>query len=84
VIGLVEAFLENDNFYFVYNFHGFAVDLAQVATTPTVRMTEPDLASICRSILRGLEYIHNQLEISHGNITRSNILLYENGGIKIG
>lgn len=69
----------------VYGYYGIIVDLAQVGTSPAVRLlTEPDLASICRSVLNGLQYIHSQLGVGHGNITRSNILLCENGDIKIG
>ncbi|KAJ5346806.1 uncharacterized protein N7506_000059 [Penicillium brevicompactum] len=83
ICSVIEAFLDKSSIYMVYGYYGIIVDLAQVGTSPAVRLTEPDLASICRSVLNGLQYIHSQLGVGHGNITRSNILLCENGDIKI-
>lgn len=84
VNSLIEAFLDERTIYMVYGYHGMAVDLGQVGTSPAVRLTESDLASICRSVLSGLQYIHTQLGVGHGNLNRSNVLLCENGDIKIG
>lgn len=84
VVGLVEAFYDGISTHFVYNYHGFAVNLAQVGLTPTLELSEKDLASICRSVLRGLEYIHEQLHIVHGGVNCDNIILCSDGAIKIG
>jgi serine/threonine protein kinase len=84
VVGLVEAFYDNSATHLVYNYHGFAVNFSQVSSTPSVHFSETDLASICRSALRGLRYIHEQLLIAHGRIDCDNIILCSNGVIKIG
>lgn len=84
IVGLVEAFYDSEATHLVYNYYGFAVNLSQVGLTPAVQLSEIDLASICRSILRGLEYIHEQLLIAHGRVDCDNIILCSDGGIKIG
>lgn len=84
IVGLVEAFQDDYAIYLAYNYHGFAVNLSQVASTPAVHLSEPDLAGICRSVLRGLEYIHEQLHMGHGSIDCGNILLCPDGAVKIG
>ncbi|KOS37754.1 hypothetical protein ACN38_g11446 [Penicillium nordicum] len=83
IVGLVEAFYDSEATHLVYNYYGFAVNLSQVGLTPAVQLSEIDLASICRSILRGLEYIHEQLLIAHGRVDCDNIILCSDGGIKI-
>ncbi|KAJ5328734.1 hypothetical protein N7452_009124 [Penicillium brevicompactum] len=81
LVGLVEAFYDSKATYLVYNYHGFAVNLSQVGSTPAVQLSETDLASICRSVLRGLEYIHEQLQIVHGRVDCANIILCSDGAI---
>lgn len=84
LVGLVEAFYDDNNLYLAYNYDGLAVSLSQVTTTPAVILREPDIAGICRSILSGLEYLHEDLRVGHGNIQSSNILLCPDGVVKIG
>jgi serine/threonine protein kinase len=84
IVGLLEAFYDESILYFVYNYSGFAFDLSQVASTPSVSFTEPELSHISKGILRGLQFIHESLKIGHGRISGNTILLFENGDIKIG
>jgi serine/threonine protein kinase len=84
LIGLVEAFYDEGTIYFVYNYSGFSFSLSQVATTPSVNFSEPELANLCKGILQGLQFIHETLKIGHGHINGRNILLFESGDIKIG
>lgn len=84
IVGLLEAFYDESVLYFVYNYSGFAFDLSQVASRPCAHFTEPEIAQISKSILRGLQFIHESLKIAHGRIEKRNILLFENGDIKIG
>ncbi|KAJ5235431.1 uncharacterized protein N7469_004599 [Penicillium citrinum] len=84
LVGLVEAFYDDNNLYLAYNYDGLAVSLSQVTTTPAVILGEPDIAGICRSILSGLEYLHEDLKMGHGNVQSSNILLCPDGVVKIG
>lgn len=83
-MGLVEAFYNSISTHFIYNYHGFAINLTQVGLTPTLELSEKDLASIYRSVLRGLKYIHKQLYIAHRGVKCNNIILYSNRAIKIG
>lgn len=84
LVGLVEAFLDGSSVYLAYNYYGFAVSFAQVVSTPAVELSDPDFASVCRSVLRGLQYIHEQLQVGHGKIDSSNVLLCYDGTVKIG
>ncbi|CBF84439.1 hypothetical protein AN9024.2 [Aspergillus nidulans FGSC A4] len=83
LVGLIEAFQDGADIYLAYNYHGFAVSLSQVCSTPGIRLAESDLASICRSVLKGLEYIHETLLVAHGNVDSNNTLLCHDGAVKI-
>ena len=52
--------------------------------TPTVKLNEPEIATICWAILQGLEYLYDRLNLGYGNINCSNILLFSDGIVKIG
>jgi serine/threonine protein kinase len=84
IIGLVEAFYDDGFIYLTYNYSGHVVSLLQVMSTPTVKLNEPEIATICWAVLLGLEYLHNRLKLGHGNIKRSNIVLLSDGTVKIG
>lgn len=84
LVNLQEAFFDQGYYFLVYPFQGFAVDLAVTCATPHVQFSEADIATVCRSILKGLDYIHEVLQVSHGNMDLKHILLSENGSIKIG
>ncbi|KAJ5461027.1 uncharacterized protein N7458_002579 [Penicillium daleae] len=83
IIGLVEAFYDEGVVYLTYNYSGLVVSLAQVVSTPTVKVNELEIATICWDVLRGLEYLHKTLDMGHGNIDSSNIVLFADGTIKI-
>lgn len=84
IVGLVEAFYDGEHIYLAYNYNGFAVCLSQVVSTPAVKLNEPELASICRSVLLGLKFIHEQLQISYGEVDSNKILLCPDGAVKLG
>ena len=84
VVELIEAFHEHECLWMVYRYSGFAIDLSLVFSSPRVQVSESDLATICKSILFGLEYIHSELRISHGAISLRNVLLFEDGRVRIG
>jgi serine/threonine protein kinase len=84
LVNLQEVFFDQGYYFLVYPFQGFAVDLAVTCATPHVQFSEADIATVCRSILKGLDYIHEVLQVSHGNLDLKHILLSENGCIKIG
>lgn len=47
-------------------------------------LPEPVLAEVARSVLRGLEYLHRELNIMHRDLKPSNVLLNSRGQIKLG
>lgn len=84
LVNLHEVFFDQGYYFLIYPFQGFAIDLAVACATPHVQFSEADIATVCRSILKGLDYIHEVLQVSHGNLDLKHILLSENGSIKIG
>jgi serine/threonine protein kinase len=84
VVNLIEAFLFNQTTWLVYSFNPFDISLSVLCATPNLEMGEADIATICRDILKGLQYIHTELKLSHGSINRKNILFSHSGQIKIG
>ncbi|KAE8371167.1 hypothetical protein BDV26DRAFT_276657 [Aspergillus bertholletiae] len=83
LVNLIGVFLQQQLAYLVYSYHPFAIDLGVACATPDVRFCETDIATICRSVLKGLHYIHANLYISHGDIILKNILLSEDGSVRI-
>lgn len=47
-------------------------------------LPEPVLRVVARSVLRGLEYLHRELNIMHRDLKPSNVLLNSRGQIKLG
>lgn len=84
VVELIEAFQNHESLWIIYRYSGFGIDLSLVFSSPYIQASESDLATICKSILFGLEYIHNELRISHGAISLRNVLLFEDGHVRIG
>lgn len=68
----------------IYRLELLAVSLACVTNSPGVQFSESDAATVCKEVLLGLDYIHSELEIIHGDIDYTNILLNIDGEIKIG
>ncbi|KAI5794675.1 kinase-like domain-containing protein [Pyronema domesticum] len=56
--------------------------LRQVITTPRA-FTDKQIATVCREILKGIQFLHKQ-GIVHGNLTPQNVLLSGDGKVKIG
>ncbi|KAB8069929.1 hypothetical protein BDV29DRAFT_198329 [Aspergillus leporis] len=51
--------------------------------SPVFNLSEVEVAVICRVILQGLRYIHEQVDICYGNLTCSDILINEQGEVRI-
>ncbi|KAM1465730.1 hypothetical protein COP2_045569 [Malus domestica] len=58
-------------------------DLAGLAATRGIKFTEPQIKCYMQQLLRGLEYCHSQ-GVLHRDIKGSNLLLDNNGALKIG
>lgn len=66
----------------MYEYEHLAISLGCVAGT--VQFSEADIATICKEVLEGLNYIHTVLKTSYGLLNFSNILLTWQGDVKIG
>lgn len=59
---------------------GSASDIIEVHKRP---LKEEEIAAICEGVLRGLHYLHSLGRI-HRDVKAGNILLTENGTVKLG
>lgn len=82
IVHLREALYHNSAIYFVYEV--LDVSLAQVFATPLGRLKAYEVAAFCYEILAGIEYIHNDLNVVHGDLSSEDVLLSTDGSIKIG
>ncbi|MFS7897120.1 putative protein-serine/threonine kinase CMGC-CDK-CRK7-CDK9 family [Helianthus anomalus] len=57
-------------------------DLAGLAASPTIKFTEPQVKCYMHQLLSGLEHCHNR-NVLHRDIKGSNLLLDNDGGLKI-
>ncbi|KAF5753929.1 putative protein-serine/threonine kinase CMGC-CDK-CRK7-CDK9 family [Helianthus annuus] len=57
-------------------------DLAGLAASPTIKFTEPQVKCYMHQLLSGLEHCHNR-HVLHRDIKGSNLLLDNDGGLKI-
>jgi serine/threonine protein kinase len=83
LVNLIETF-QAQSIYLVYRFHGFTVDLGRVCARSQAQLNDVEIATICKHILQGLQYIHSVLSIAHGDLCARNILMYADGQIRIG
>lgn len=59
---------------------GSASDIIEVHKRP---LMEDEIAAICDGVLNGLDYLHS-LDRIHRDVKAGNILLTENGTVKLG
>ncbi|KAM0972130.1 hypothetical protein ACFX2H_019674 [Malus domestica] len=69
------------NLYLVFEY--MEHDLAGLAATRGIKFTEPQIKCYMQQLLRGLEHCHSQ-GVLHRDIKGSNLLLDNNGTLKIG
>lgn len=82
LVSLVDNFQTGGKLHLVYEYEHLAVSLGCVAGT--VQFSEADIATICKEVLEGLNYVHTELETSYGSLNFSNVLLTWQGEVKIG
>lgn len=69
------------NLYLVFEY--MEHDLAGLAASPMIKFTEPQIKCYMRQLLCGLEHCHSR-GILHRDIKGSNLLIDNNGNLKIG
>lgn len=84
IIALRAVFYHADSISMVYDYEVGAMTLASVASCPSVKFSDADIATVSRDILLALQFIHSELKIAHGDVRDGNILLTLSGGIKLG
>ncbi|KAL0348202.1 UNVERIFIED_CONTAM: putative serine/threonine-protein kinase [Sesamum angustifolium] len=69
------------NLYLVFEY--MEHDLAGLAASPAVKVTEPQIKCFMQQMLRGLEHCHSR-GVLHRDIKGSNLLIDNHGNLKIG
>lgn len=84
IVALRAVFYHADSVSMVYDYEVGAMTLAAVASCPSVKLSDADIATVCRDILHALQFVHLELKIAHGDVRDGNILLTLFGGVKLG
>lgn len=83
IVKLHEALYYEGSIYLCYEI--MDITLAQVFGTPLGSLNHYEVAAFCKEILEGLNYIHNSLQIAHGDLSSKNVLLSAGtANVKIG
>ncbi|KAL4927717.1 uncharacterized protein BDV17DRAFT_292223 [Aspergillus undulatus] len=81
LINLREVFIADGLAFFVYEKWG--ISLAKIHNmSPVFQLGEIEVATLCREVLKGVQYIHQSLGITHGNLAHD-IHIMEDGSVKI-
>jgi p21-activated kinase 1 len=80
IVNFIDSYLMNAELWVVMEYMegGSLTDIV----TSSARLFEGQIAAICREILEGLQHLHSK-GIIHRDIKSDNILLNNNGNIKI-
>jgi Protein kinase domain len=82
LVHLRAAYTKHPLLYLVYE--SMEVSLEDIESCPHGPLKEFEIATICREVILGLQYIHTELHISYGKLSSENILLTRDGHVKIG
>lgn len=82
IVALHECFYHAGDLFFIYEL--MDVYLSQIFSTPFGLLKAYEVASWCREVLEGIQYIHQTLGFVHGDLNSKNVLLSMNGSVKIG
>ncbi|KAJ6248561.1 serine/threonine-protein kinase hippo [Anaeramoeba flamelloides] len=82
IVQYFDTYFCDNELYIVMEYCGGG-SVADILETTDETLNENQCASVCKSILEGLEYFHSQRKI-HRDIKAGNVLLTDNGGSKLG
>ncbi|KAL3470210.1 hypothetical protein BJX99DRAFT_239887 [Aspergillus californicus] len=82
LVNLEEAYLGHRLMVLAYDSYG--IPLEEIRRASNVFANDAGaVACICRELLKGLKYIHNEVGITHGNLSCSTVILTDGGQVKI-
>jgi hypothetical protein len=79
ILALTAAYFHEESIYLVYNY--LPVTLKEVAQG---YLTTSQIATVCNAIVNGLDYLHQELGIIHGDLHMTNVVISREGHVKIG
>jgi len=82
IVDYIESYVVGDQLWVVMEFMGGGCLTEVLEQFEFVQMTEPQIAHVCTESLKALQYIHSLHRI-HRDIKSDNILLGEDGSVKI-
>jgi serine/threonine protein kinase len=81
IVCLKEAYFHK-SLSFVYE--GSDVSLAEIQASPSCGLADFELAAIFKELLKALQFIHVRLKIQYGRLCLENILISQDGSVKLG
>ncbi|KAG2421580.1 hypothetical protein HFD88_005555 [Aspergillus terreus] len=82
LVNLEEAYLGHKSVVLTYDSYGISLEEIRRASN-IFAGDEGAVATICRELLKGLNYIHNEIGVTHGNLSCHTVVLTEKGEVKI-
>jgi hypothetical protein len=79
VLPFTAAYLYKQSIYLVYNY-------SPVMLQELVRwyLSTVEIATVCNAVAQGLEYLHRELDMVHGNLDTCTVVVGNDGQVKIG
>jgi serine/threonine protein kinase len=81
IVGYIGSYIKDEDLWLIMEFcsAGSIADIIKITKKP---FSEPQIASVCQAVLRGLEYLHDSKKI-HRDVKAGNILLDNRGIAKL-
>ncbi|KAL4780124.1 kinase-like domain-containing protein [Aspergillus varians] len=79
LVNLLTAFIDENVVFLAYE----AMDITLGQLRNQVELEEKYISYICREVLHGLQYFHNELQVCQVDISLNNIFLTQAGDVKI-
>ncbi|EXJ72780.1 serine/threonine protein kinase [Cladophialophora psammophila CBS 110553] len=81
IVVFTAAYFLDRSIYLIYDL--LPVNLISVLNTPLGPLQVEDIATVCQGILRGIQFIHQELGIEYGELKSENVLFNRGGLVKI-
>ncbi|KAA8642352.1 uncharacterized protein ATNIH1004_011296 [Aspergillus tanneri] len=82
LVNLQELYIGSSSVILTYDSWG--ISLQEICRASNIFAgNESAVATICKETLKGLQYVHDEIGIAHGNISCGTVMLTESGRVKI-